>query len=286
MAFFKLLSILALTTSTLFASYVDKKIIDPKIIKKKSYQQDNRNIQDITLKGNGDINFKISFPKKLTTNLNVLILVDGLETGKNSLDYFKHPDDYILVGYEFEKKVKLLTKKTSYLHSLSLRKAALAVPYQLLSIVKWIEKRKFTNKKIDFLGLSFGSVFVPATYHIAAVNNIALGKCILAFGGAGLYDIFLVNLKVSKAFKKPASFLAYSLLRPIDPKFHLPYMKGEFLIINGTQDSRIPIKSRALLEKLTPKPKKIINSDTFHMDPDNIELIEEVYDISLKWLNS
>ncbi len=280
-----LLSFFLITSS--YGAYLDKKAITPDLISEKKYPVDNRVFQDTILDGKneGNINFTISFPKKLTKNENILILVDGLETGKTSLQYFSHPENYILIGYEYDKTLLKLRKKSVLLHLPSTRKAILEAPYQLVSLVKWIENQSWYNKRgIVFLGLSLGSIFVPATYHLAEKENILLGPCILAFGGAGIYDIFLANLKNYKILSPPISYFASLLFKPIDPKYHLSNMHNNVLIISGTKDENIPKKSSDLLKELTPEPKTIVDIDTTHMQPDREDIIQKVYEISMKWL--
>lgn len=288
--FLKFLILQFIICSNLFANFLNQKLPAIKEISKETFfDLPSREYEDITLDGKdfGKIKFSISYPKNITKNENVLLLLDGLETGRDALKYVPHQKDYIIIGYEYVKNLHRLRQKSVFLHLPSTRKAALDVPFQLVSIVKWVEKQSwYSQKNVIIIGVSFGAIFVPATYQLAEMNDIQLGPGIIAFGGAGLYDIFYANLKNYKFFRKPIAYFAYLVFKPIDPAFHLPYIHGKFLIINGTQDKNIPLQSAQKLQELTPEPKTIINIDTTHLQPGRKDIIDEIVKISLNWLEN
>ncbi|NGX36236.1 MAG: hypothetical protein K1000chlam1_01076 [Candidatus Anoxychlamydiales bacterium] len=274
--------------SSLFANFLDQKLPVIKEISKETYiDLPSREYEDIALDGQnfGNIKFSISYPKNITKDENVLLLIDGLDTGRDVLQYIPHLKDYVIIGYEYQKNLHRLRKKSVFFHLPSTRRAVLDVPFQLVSIVKWIEKQAwYSHKNVIIIGVSFGAIFVPATYQLAQINNLKLGPGIMAFGGAGIYDIFYANLKNYDLLRKPLAYFAYQLFKPIDPVFHLPYIHGKFLIINGTKDENIPLKSAQLFQELTPDPKTIINIDTTHLQPGRKDIIDKIVDISLEWL--
>ncbi len=284
MIFFKLLLIQVFFCFNLFSNFLNQKLPEITLISKQAYNHlPTRQYEDIILNAQnfGNIKFSISYPKILKNDENILLLIDGLETGRNSLKYIPHLENYIIIGYEFTKNLHRLKKKSVLFHLPSTRKAALDVPFQLIGIINWLRKQPWGKKDIIIIGVSFGGIFIPATYHLAQINNVKLSDGILAFTGANLYDIFYANLK---NFKKPLAYLASLIFNPIDPKYHLPYMHGRFLIINGKYDKNIPLKSAQLLQKLTPEPKTIINLESEHLDPSRKDIINEVIEITLNWL--
>ncbi|NGX44436.1 MAG: hypothetical protein K1060chlam3_00603 [Candidatus Anoxychlamydiales bacterium] len=287
MYFFKLFLIQTFFCLNLFSNFLDQKLPEITLISKQAYEDlPTRKYEDIVLNAQkfGDIRFSVSYPKNLTNDENILLLLDGLETGRDSLKYVPHPDNYVIIGYEFQKELFRLKQKSVFFHLPSTRKAVLDVPFQLLGIVDWIKKQPWGKKNVIIIGVSFGAIFVPATYHLAEINNIELSSGIIAFGGAGLYDVYYANLRNYQILRKPLAYLASLVFKPIDPMYHLPYIHGKFLVINGTQDKSIPLKSARLLQELAPEPKTIINLDTPHLDPSRKDIINEVVEISLKWL--
>jgi esterase/lipase len=144
----------------------------------------------------------------------------------------------------------------------------------------------YSNQKIIIVGVSFGAIFVPATYHLAKNNNVLLSNCVLAYAGADLYEIFLNAFKNYKIFKKPLAFFANELFKDLDPKYHLNYITSKMLIINGMNDEYIPKKSVELLQKNAPSNKTIINLDSKHIQPEKNSLLNKVEDITLKWIEN
>ena len=76
------------------------------------------------------------------------------------------------------------------------------------------------------------------------------------------------------------------IFNPIDPKENLPYITGNFLIINGKKDSLIPLESSSLMQELTPLPKKIILLDGNHMGvgKQQKKLLKIIIEKTRKWL--
>ncbi len=281
--------------SSLFSDPIDtlnKDISNYKILSQVSYKEDfeefSRHFIDITLKTKdlGIIKFTVSLPSnKDPKNLRCLIVLNGLETGRNTLKLAPNPDDFAIIGYEYPKNLHRIRNKSIVLHIPSTRKAALDVPSQLLLIAKWAEKQEWmSTKPVNIMGLSFGAIFVPAAYHLAEIKKIELGPGILAFGGAGLYDIFYANIKKYKYIKAPTAYLGYLIFKPLDPIYHMPYIKNKFLIINGAQDKFIPKKSVEKLQRLANKNSTIINLNSIHIQPEKNALLDYVAKISEKWL--
>ncbi|MBN2479481.1 MAG: hypothetical protein JXA94_04565, partial [Parachlamydiales bacterium] len=237
-------------------------------------------------KKKGDIKFTVSFPFQRSDNLKCLILIDGLETGEDSLKYVPiNPKDFVIVGYEYPKNLQKINSKTALFHIPEIRKAALSVSDQIIEVINFIENEPWYNKgPINIMGCSFGAIFVPQVYHLAQNKDIDLGPGVMAYGGAGLYDIFYANLSKYRILRAPMAYLAYLVFKPVDPVFHLPYIHGKFLIINGLQDKNIPLKAARKLQDMTPKPKTIINLDESHMAPDKTQLLKKIGTISLDWL--
>jgi len=292
MKFFFIFFIIFLSYTNLFGNFLDKKMPEIKEISKTTYEETaTRKKEDVVLYGKniGNIKFSISYPKVIKKDDRIAIFLDGLVTGKNVLKVVRDVENLIIIGYEFPKKLVRFTKRTQLLlHPFSIRKAALNVPFQILGIVKWLQGQNwYIDQKTDIVGVSFGAFFVPAIYHLAQKNNINLGLAVIAYGGADIYNIFYHNLKEHKILRVPLAYFAYFMFREIDPERHLPYIKGKFLVINGTLDKNIPASSRKKLQDLTPEPKTIINLKTKHIQPreEDLPLINKIIDIGLKWID-
>ena len=89
-----------------------------------------------------------------------------------------------------------------------------------------------------------------------------------------------------KFWKSLSSKFLARVFHPIEPALHLPYISGNFLIVNGTQDKQIPEPCVKKLQELVPDPKEIVELDRDHLQPDNPVLIAELVDISRNWLKT
>lgn len=263
-----------------------------KVILDKKYQepdnQEMRTYQDVILDcgQDGRAMFTISLPEIIPDGgLPCIVIVGGLMTGRESLRFVPDHGDYALVAYEYSDTLKKLRKLDVLWNLLSVRKALLEVPPQLIEIIKYLQEQTWLGPKpIEFMGYSFGSIFIPVTYVTAQEEGIKLGPAVLAYGGAGIHCLLKANLKVPEFLKGPVSSMAAALFKPIDPLLYAPKMKGKFLIINGLYDTQIPFECAQRLQDVIPEPKTVVNLETEHMSPENTELTLRLINISRQWL--
>ena len=112
-----------------------------------------------------------------------------------------------------------------------------------------------------------------------------LGPGVMAYGGAGIQCLIRANFPGPRWLKAMAAKYGEKFFRPIDPMDYAPEMKGNFLMINGIYDTQIPFKCARCLQDLVPEPKTIINLETQHMSPENVELTLRLIQLSRTWLD-
>ena len=271
-----------------------KSHISSKVTYKNSYLVNNllekRVYTDITLDTGGAkiAHFTLSLPEKIPKEgLKCIFVASGLETGRKSLNYIKDQSNYAIVAYEYPPLIRLLKNRSLILKIRRLREEILTVPQQWVSIVIWLSQQPWSkNEPISIVGFSFGSLFVPATYHLAQTEKVQLGPGVIGYGGAGLFCLLNANLKLPPIIKKPIAWLASILLRPIDPQVHAKYLKNSFLIINGLYDKMVPPKCRKKIQEIIPEPKEIINLKTKHLMPNNQALLDELIKITKEFLEN
>jgi len=263
-----------------------------KVILEKRYDesddQEIRTYEDVILDcgKDGKALFTISLPKNIPAEgVPCIVIVGGLMTGRESLKFIPDHGNYALVAYEYSDTLKKLRKLDVLWNLFSVRKALLEVPPQLIEIVKYLQEKPWiSSDPIDFMGYSFGSIFIPVVYVKAQEEGIKLGPAVMAYGGAGIHCLLKANLTVPKFLKGPVATMASALFKPIDPLLYAPKMKGNFLIINGIHDSQIPFECAKRLQDIVPEPKTVINLETEHMSPENTELTLRLINISRQWL--
>ncbi|MHB2151126.1 alpha/beta hydrolase family protein [Calditrichota bacterium LG25] len=217
----------------------------------------------------------------------VIVLLGGLEIGRRSLNYIPRHGQNIIVAYEYPYRPHYWYDGTALEEIPKIRRSVLIVPAQISQLVEWIKKQSWADTtRISLLGYSFGALAIPSALKVMNLRQTGVDGVIMAYGGVNLYEIFKVNLKTIPAFFRPmVSRLIAWLIRPVEPGLYLPFLKGDFLLINGRYDRQIPESSWRALHRLTPQPKEIVLLDAGHLHPKKKELIQNVVRISYDWLS-
>ena len=172
------------------------------------------------------------------------------------------------------------------LRLLAARKASRQVPAQVLALLRWARAQGWSqDKRVSLLGFSLGALYLPAAHHMARLHHQPLGPSIIAYGGAGLEPIFRFAFREQPAWLGDMlTGLAVLGLRELEPAHHLPHLKGEFLLLNGSDDRLMPMETIERLRALTPDPKTVVTLPSDHMMPGDRELMEAIIRISRQWL--
>ena len=230
-----------------------------------------RIIQQYTIddSGLGIINIAVSFPNPMPSHpLPVLFILGGLETGFDSVQHVSDIGDNILVGYNWPINSKLPKGISILTEFPSIYKGIYKSPGQIAKAIEWVSDQSWSEKeKISLLGFSIGAIASPAVQHIIENRGLTnIGWTVLAYGGTNIGQLVNSNPNIKPKWAKPLfGWIIQLLFNPIDPKEHLEYISGNFLLINGKDDEFIPKKSSSLMQKLTPSPKNIILLDGKHM---------------------
>ena len=230
-----------------------------------------RIIQQYTIddSGLGIINIAVSFPNPMPSHpLPVLFILGGLETGFDSVQHVSDIGDNILVGYNWPINSKLPKGISILTESPSIYKGIYKSPGQIAKAIEWVSNQSWAEKeKISLLGFSIGAIASPAVQHIIENRGLTnIGWTVFAYGGTNIGQLVNSNPNIKPRWAKPLfGWIIQLLFNPIDPKEHLEYISGNFLLINGKDDEFIPKESSSLMQKLTPSPKNIILLDGKHM---------------------
>ena len=229
----------------------------------------------------------ISLPDSIPVEgLPVMIVLGGLEIGRESLKYIPTQGQNIIIAYQYPYQPKYWYDKSKITQIPAIQEAAMKVPAQVMALADWARRQSWSDKnRLSVLGYSFGAFFVPAIYHLADQHQLKLGPGVMAYGGVDMYAVLMNNLKFMSAVPRIlVAWTATSAIYPLEPALHLPYLKGEFLVISGRMDHQIPETCWRKFQQLTPSPKTVIVLDAGHMHPSKPELTLRVVEISRKWL--
>jgi len=250
---------------------------------------ETREYHDIILAGlpADTIRMTVSLPTAgPAETLPVLIILGGLEVGRESLKYIPYHGNNVLIAYQYPYSPAYWYQGTAFSEIPVIRRAVFAVPTQVNAIVRWSGRQPWSDgTPPNLLGYSFGALFLPAVYHQAGAQHLELGAGVLAYGGANIYAILRANLsKVAEPVRTLVAWSAAAALRPMEPALHLPALDNPFLIMNGTTDHQIPVASWQLLHRLAPAGSTILTLEAGHMHPRKPELTERLVAISRQWL--
>jgi hypothetical protein len=250
----------------------------------------DRAFHDLTLvaKGVEPIRITISLPRNLPPDpMPVVVVLGGHRTGRRNLKHIPAPGPNVVIGIDYPHAAELKQADTAFERFVAARRTAFAVPSQVVAMLRWVGAREWADpRRISLLGYSLGALFVPAIHRMAQVQGMQLGPGILAYGGADLFNILRANLHWGPEWARGIlAFLGALWLRPVDPAAHLPYLKGEFLLINSEGgDIFIPDAAVRALHQLMPEPKASVALPGGHIDPRDAQLLRQVVKISRDWL--
>lgn len=229
----------------------------------------------------------ISLPESIPVEgLPVMIVLGGLEIGRESLKYIPTQGQNIVIAYQYPYQPKYWYDNSKITQIPAIQEAAMKVPAQVVALADWAKRQSWSDKnRLSVLGYSFGAFFVPAIYHLADHHQLKLGPGVMAYGGVDMYAVLMENLRFMSAVPRMiVAWTATSAIYPLEPALHLPFLKGEFLVINGRMDHQIPQASWQRFQQLTPSPKTVMVLDAGHMHPSKPELTLRVVEISRQWL--
>jgi hypothetical protein len=251
---------------------------------------DGRRCQDVILGPDAarPIRVALSLPADAGARpLPTAVLIGGLRTGREALAHVPDLGRNALVTYEYPLDRNEWRRGFLPARIAAARNAALAVPGQLAAVVRWARAQPWADReRVSLVGVSLGALVLPAAQRAAAAHGETVAASILAYGGTDLRAIVRANLAPDRPWSGAAAWLAGLGLRALEPAAHLPHLPGEFLLINGRTDRRIPAASAAGLHRLTPEPKEVHLLSAGHFAADDPALLAEILALCRSWLVS
>lgn len=234
----------------------------------------------------GPVRLAISLPVDPGKPLPAVIILGGLDVGKESLRYVDTHGPNALVALAYPRPTKDLYEGKALFKLPRIRRAALAVPSQVCALATWIRVQSWADpRRVSLLGYSFGAMFVPATARVAHVRGSPFRTLVMAYGGADLPGLLAANSELQPAWVKSlAAHAVGAVVRPLEPALHLPYLHEETLFLSGLRDQRVPLPYARLMQSLKPSPKTILELDEGHMDPSLPDLNRKIVATSQAWL--
>ena len=195
----------------------------------------------------------------------VLLMLGGLRTGKQVIDYIRDTRDVILIALDYpytgEKGAQTVWEFLPKVPAM--REAVLnTVPAAMLTI-DYLRQRPDTDSgRLVLVGGSIGALFAPA---LAAADPRIEAVAIL-FGAGDLQNLIYVNTELPRPAAALAAWLGAPLVSPVEPLKYIDRISPRpVLMINGTGDPRMPLEGCLALHEKAKPPKKIHWVDSGHL---------------------
>ena len=212
-----------------------------------------------------------------------IVILGGMMTGKEAVNYAYGVDDVILAAPDYRYKPRIdysfISIATDLLEGYNA--TYLQVVDNLLLIEFFENWVKSWDKNLSIIGYSFGVPFAIATSSISnKVDYLAL-----VYGGADLYYLIRHNLKLFNPFiDKLISYVFWLHVKSFEPIENLKSLKPiPTLIINGRNDEKIPNSSAQKLQDSINYEKTVIWLDSKHVHPANKKLSLKIIDNLNSW---
>ena len=247
-----------------------------------------RNYRELTLEGarEGPLRLTLSLPSGKTGPLPVLVVLGGLEVGRESLKYVEVHGQNVLVALQYPRSPAYWYEGLPITKLAQIRAAVVAIPSRTASVLEWLRTQPWADRdRINLLGYSFGAIFVPSSARLAEIHGIPLRSLVMAYAGTDVPELLTTNAKLRPVFlRKPAAWIAGAMIRPIEPALHLPHLRQEALFVNGLRDEMVPLPLARRMHALHGGKRTVIELDALHMDPKRPELTREIVHRSWEWL--
>jgi hypothetical protein len=235
----------------------------------------------------GPLRITVSLPAgREGGRLPVVIILGGLEVGRESLRYVETHGENALVAVQYPRSATYWYEGTPLAKLPAIRESALAMPSQVASLAAWLRSQPWADPdRVSLLGYSFGAFFVPACARVARADGQGFRTLVMAYGGADLTRVFDANIRLRpRLVQWPAARLLAAVVRPLEPALHLPHLPEEALFVTGLRDRKVPLESARRMQQLKPEPKTVIDLDAAHMSPKNPALTRRIVGITREWL--
>lgn len=237
--------------------------------------------------GAGRISLLMKGPKgflyKQTRDLHALMIISGFFTGEKSVNLIGDFADKVIIGFEYPYNADDFQKDPG-----TILQFVRKTPAQIALAITWLTRQPWMQERgLSVMGVSLGGVFMPSGLHVTQLMGIEIEKTIFVCTGVNLPAILKENLKeyVHPLLLGPivSALVAPTLL--MDPKQHIPELKGPSLVIQADHDTVIPQESQVELWSLLNGPKENVLLPGPHVNPDQTELISLIQKNVIEALN-
>jgi dienelactone hydrolase len=186
-----------------------------------------------------------------------LLLLGGLRTGRHVLDYVGELQGTILIAldYPYEGNKGDMGVGEFLANLPAMRRAVMnTVPAAMLAVDYLFSRPDVDTDRITLIGGSVGALFAPAI----AASDERIGAVGLIFGAGDVSSLIAANVDLPSPLPTLASWIGGTLLSPLEPLKYIDRISPRpLLLLNGTDDPRMPERCSRLLHENAGEPKTI-----------------------------
>lgn len=206
-----------------------------------------------------------------------VILLGGKATGKHAVDYVLDIEKVIVVAVDYPYEQRASYKVLELLGDVpAMRRALLDMVPSVMLVTDYLAGRSDVDTaRVMLVGYSFGAPLVPA---IAALDRRA-AAAVMVYGAGDLHSLIRHNVRryVGPVLSEFVAGLAALLLRPLEPlRYAGRITPVPLLMLNGSEDEKVPRKNVELLYEAAAEPKKIVWLESRHVYPGDVELTRRI----------
>lgn len=245
-------------------------------------------METVTLEGPNTSPFRlhIRHPQDRMTlgPLPVVFIAAGVHSSELTLNLLPRVEGLIFVVYEYP--INTLDVFSMLKH---LDQSLKAIPGQMAAGLGWLARQSWANRgELHTMNISLGTMFAPFAQRIADRHGVFVRSTILAYGGTDLSLLIDSELQGEIGHREREIVVEALgvLLKVFDPTLHLPYLKGQTLIVYGTEDELIPETMVLKMQELTPDPKRVVALPGGHINTDKWDIIRDFGQTVTEWYRS
>jgi hypothetical protein len=218
------------------------------------------------------------------TKYPVVFVLPGLYSEKDILYYMNDPGENIVVSYQypFGNLNPALILQMSKLHEL-----VLAMPAQVAASIRWLKQQELVDaSRVSMMGVSLGGHFLPLCQRFLQAQGESLYSSVITYAGIDAEEVFTSSLdkRMGERETKITKQILKVVFTPFEARTHIPYLRGKFYVIYGSEDTFISPASSQKLFELLPEPKQVVAMPGGHINAEAPELIDAFNHEAFSWL--
>lgn len=227
-----------------------------------SEAEDGQDRVDVTLTHAklGEIRFLMKGPRGFwranAPKYRAFVVFSGFGSGQDVIEYLAPAPGTVMIGFDYKYSVFELVDDPARMADMIRRS-----PGQMAAVLGYIAGLPWVKRgEIATLGISMGGLFQPSALRMAKRLGVEPTHIAFAYSGAHLSPMLEQALprEIPEFLRRQIVLGVMNAITLYEPKTHLPWLRGQFLVVRATEEQVFPRESWESLEALLQKPKIVL----------------------------